>query len=420
MNNFATDRALNAGWISEALFDLTSFPTEVITFNSFKFNSEVFWARLLSFQNHKFIMGASCPVSGDGLVGSHAYSILRVAEVMAGDIRLPRQQRITEYFGFNDSTTANLIAAESMPWLTSNGAIRLLKLRNPWGTKEWTGDFSPKSSLWTAELRKSLEEDQIPNSSSSSNGVFWISYHDFLQRFYSVDVCFAHDNWFSLTCENKINPSRSVAECIHEIKILEPTWMHISICQPTKRGKANEPYFYSDLGILILKMNSCTKDDDDELSRYDIEDLRLFGPCRVSHVELMLGEPGGSECRYIVIVFSIEREIALCEESRQPIISTLADKKIPNSLFQFGAGGRNVLKGKGSPAVSFSLRFLSSNPIMVCSRIIEDGVNIDSGLGNVSRLLWEAVERALFDAALQESKTVGTPIKVLYSLRQGA
>ena len=31
--------------------------------------------------------------------------------------------------------------------------VKLLKLRNPWGTGEWTGDWSDKSSLWTSQLR---------------------------------------------------------------------------------------------------------------------------------------------------------------------------------------------------------------------------------------------------------------------------
>ena len=28
--------------------------------------------------------------------------------------------------------------------------VKLLKLRNPWGTGEWSGDWSDSSSLWTS------------------------------------------------------------------------------------------------------------------------------------------------------------------------------------------------------------------------------------------------------------------------------
>lgn len=34
--------------------------------------------------------------------------------------------------------------------------VRLLKLRNPWGHKEWLGKWSDTSEHWTEELRKEL------------------------------------------------------------------------------------------------------------------------------------------------------------------------------------------------------------------------------------------------------------------------
>ena len=34
---------------------------------------------------------------------------------------------------------------------------KLIELRNPWGSFEWNGDFSDKSSKWTPSLRKALD-----------------------------------------------------------------------------------------------------------------------------------------------------------------------------------------------------------------------------------------------------------------------
>jgi hypothetical protein len=50
-----------------------------------------------------------------GLVDDHAYSMLAIFEI-------PNYQGKT---------------------------LRLLKVRNPWGFKEWTGDWGDESPLWT-------------------------------------------------------------------------------------------------------------------------------------------------------------------------------------------------------------------------------------------------------------------------------
>lgn len=58
-----------------------------------------------------------------GLVGSHAYSIINLYEIVH----------------------------------PIKGEVTLLKLRNPWGRKEWQGDWSEDSNLWTPELRAKLK-----------------------------------------------------------------------------------------------------------------------------------------------------------------------------------------------------------------------------------------------------------------------
>jgi calpain-15 len=36
----------------------------------------------------------------------------------------------------------------------TKGELTLLKIRNPWGNKEWNGDWSDGSNLWTEELKE--------------------------------------------------------------------------------------------------------------------------------------------------------------------------------------------------------------------------------------------------------------------------
>lgn len=65
--------------------------------------------------------------------------------------------------------------------------IRLVKLRNPWKTFEWKGDWSDSSPLWTEHPDVAKAVDYKP----ADDGTFWMSWHDFCERglFVNVDVC---------------------------------------------------------------------------------------------------------------------------------------------------------------------------------------------------------------------------------------
>lgn len=50
-------------------------------------------------------------------------------------------------------------------------------MRNPWGKKEWSGDWSDKSDKWTPELKEKLKVVD------KNDGIFWISSNDFIKEF---------------------------------------------------------------------------------------------------------------------------------------------------------------------------------------------------------------------------------------------
>ena len=76
---------------------------------------------------------------------------------------------------------------------------KLIKLRNPWGEKEFNGDWSDKSSKWTNELKKKFEFDTV-----SDDGIFYMSYDDFLRYFKSLEILKIKENYTTIaSCKIK-------------------------------------------------------------------------------------------------------------------------------------------------------------------------------------------------------------------------
>ena len=95
----------------------------------------------------------------------------------------------------------------------SNGAeIKLLKMKNIWGTNEWVGDWSDNSSKWTQEFKKEvgLEPKQ--------DGIFWISYEDYLQFYTTTHICKLHPNYDYTN--QKIKSSKENNEPLNLTKVI--------------------------------------------------------------------------------------------------------------------------------------------------------------------------------------------------------
>ena len=95
----------------------------------------------------------------------------------------------------------------------SNGAeIKLLKMKNMWGTNEWVGDWSDNSSKWTQEFKKEVGLEQ------KQDGIFWISYEDYLQFYTTTHICKIHPNYDYTT--NKIKSSKANNEPLNLSKVV--------------------------------------------------------------------------------------------------------------------------------------------------------------------------------------------------------
>jgi calpain-15 len=67
--------------------------------------------------------------------------------------------------------------------------VKLLKLRNPWGTFEWKGDWGDLSDKWTPELKAQVKLD-----GDSDDGLFWISLEDFIKHYDTFEICKFKEN----------------------------------------------------------------------------------------------------------------------------------------------------------------------------------------------------------------------------------
>lgn len=165
--------ALDGGNVVEALVDLTGGAGMKIRLNDQKYRDEAqsghLWERIMRYNSWGYLMGCSyanrdptaCEEdSGEGILWSHAYSILDVREISSGS--------------------------------------RLMRIRNPWGRKEWKGAWSDGAPEWSQpENATALEELEYE---FADDGTFWMTYQDFIEQYNKLYVCrLFPPSWHQLT-----------------------------------------------------------------------------------------------------------------------------------------------------------------------------------------------------------------------------
>ena len=166
---------LEYGYTYEGMIDLTGCPTTFYDLrNSPSLNMDrdddrdYLWRLMENFDQRGFLISGETPgydeytkeggLSGGGLVPGHAYSIIRFVEVEGN---------------------------------------RIVNIYNPWGKFEWDGDWSDNDSKWTREIKEIVQPTLKDN-----DGLFWMSYDDFLKRFSSMNVCQLKD-WEEIRVRGK-------------------------------------------------------------------------------------------------------------------------------------------------------------------------------------------------------------------------
>ncbi|ODH48798.1 hypothetical protein GX48_05123 [Paracoccidioides brasiliensis] len=146
--------SIEGGFVGEAIEDLTGGVTSEIISRDV-LDQDRFWNEDLMNVNKKFVFGCAT-----GLYGRWLY---------------PSYYDSKERSGIHECHAYSVMDAKEI-----NGQ-RLLRLRNPWGHKEWSGPWSDGSEQWTPEWMNLLQHK------FGNDGVFWISYEDFLHKYEFLD-----------------------------------------------------------------------------------------------------------------------------------------------------------------------------------------------------------------------------------------
>ena len=174
---------IEAGTTGEAFPFLTGAPSGVLMHEMYDEKPEMLWKLLEKADSRGYIMTTAVSSQGSsaddnpndmtkvGLVDAHAYSLIAAVEV---NISLLQKEK-------------------------------LLLIRNPWGFREWSGDWSDTSDKWKdyPDSIKNIEKainsrqeklkqghEKYEFKRDKNDGCFWMCFSDYIRFFYITSVCY--------------------------------------------------------------------------------------------------------------------------------------------------------------------------------------------------------------------------------------
>lgn len=198
--------ALEAGNIADALVDFTGGVCESINLKDANYDDDEerrleFFKSMQKAMDNSSLVGASISAKSHeemeertetGLVKGHAYGVTAIKKITIG---------------------------EGLFNLFNREHLYLIRLRNPWGQKEWNGAWSDGSEEWNkleAEARKKLGID------FEDDGEFWMSFEDFCRYFSKATMCHLMNTsifslskrWHIFKHKNEWKPGSSAGGCV--------------------------------------------------------------------------------------------------------------------------------------------------------------------------------------------------------------
>jgi len=140
------------GWSTQVLSVLTPFSMEYLVHDKYT-NDDELWEKIREADSRGYVMSCCSKrerkVSEMGIVPGHAFSLISAKE------RVINRKN-----------------------------IRLVQIRNPWGYREWKGDWSDSSNLWTDEAKIAFGF-----GNKKDDGLFWMAWEDYLMCYEVTEMC---------------------------------------------------------------------------------------------------------------------------------------------------------------------------------------------------------------------------------------
>jgi len=144
---------MEGGWMATGVANLNGSPFKTYLHYELSNDNEI-WAILSTHDQDKDIMtaGTTNDNKETNLPGGHAYTIIGITTVQ------------------------------------KNGEeVRLIKVRNPWGSEEYTGPWSDSSSEWTPELRAEVAS-KMGGADKKDDGIFYMDITTYRTNFTETQI----------------------------------------------------------------------------------------------------------------------------------------------------------------------------------------------------------------------------------------
>ena len=221
---YGSYQRIEAGTTGEALPALTGAPSEFV-FHKDVTDREAFWKKMRDADLKNYIIATAVSSSHQGKTATDMKNV-----------------------GLVDAHAYSLISTHDIGYQA--GRLRLLKIRNPWGFKEWQGDWSDKSTKWIQQIKEQVGfEDK-------EDGVFFISYEDYLNFFYITTLCKYNEESDLSVMEDQHAPGKY---CVQKFTIEKNyecpiifvlNQIHARFVDETMRGT----YKYAPMKIILAKV----------------------------------------------------------------------------------------------------------------------------------------------------------------------